>query len=77
VSISTAATSGSRLDLLVATRDLVAAQLDEGVAPRDLASLSRRLMELAKEIEGLKGAKKNDPVRSAAATPDAPLRVAS
>lgn len=52
-SVAAAARGGSRLDLLVAMRDAIAAQLDEGVQPRDLASLTKRLGDLALEIEKL------------------------
>ena len=40
-------------DLLVALRDSIAGQIDAGVPPRDLASLSRRLLEIAAELEAL------------------------
>lgn len=47
------AAAGSYRSLLVALRDSIAGQIDEGVPPRDLASLSRRLLEIAAEIEAL------------------------
>jgi hypothetical protein len=75
--IGEAAASGKRLNLLVAMRDNIAAEIDRGVPARELASLSRRLMEIAKEIEGLRSEGKADRVSTAAATADAPLRVAS
>lgn len=72
VSIKAAAASGSRRSLLVAMRDRVAEDLDQGVAARDLASLTRRLLEIAKEIDALDAAEKGDDVGRAAVTPDDP-----
>lgn len=52
--VSSAASEGSRRDLLVAIRDRVAkAVQDESTPPRDLASLSKRLTDIAREIEAL------------------------
>lgn len=48
-----AAAATSRLALLAALRDSIAGEIDAGVQARDLASLSRRLMEIATEIETL------------------------
>jgi hypothetical protein len=76
-SISEAAASGSRLDLLVAMRDEIAGKLDEGVPPRDLASLTRRLMEIAEDIEALEAETHGDVVSLAAATADEPWSAAS
>lgn len=45
----------SRVDGLVATRDYIAQQLDDGVPPRDSASLTKRIADLAQEIEKLQG----------------------
>lgn len=63
------AAADSRRALLVALRDRIAADIDEGVPPRDLASLSRRLMELATEIEKL-DSEGGGAVGDAAETPD-------
>lgn len=50
--VSEAASNGTTRDLLVAMRDRIAKTVgDAKCPPRDLASLSRRLMEIAKEIE--------------------------
>jgi hypothetical protein len=76
-SITEAARSGDPRRLLEAMRDLVATQLDEGVPPRDMASLTKRLREITEDIAELDAAEKGDAVGVAAATPDAPLRVAS
>lgn len=46
--------------LLIAMRDRVAGALDNpNTAARDLASLTRRLMEIAKEIEAIDAAEDN------------------
>lgn len=50
-----AAVRRSYLDGLMATRDLIARQLDAGVPPRDLASLTKRLSDVVKEIEKISG----------------------
>jgi len=53
-SVTVAAAEGSRRELLVAMRDRVATAVqDPNTAARDLAALTRRLMELAKDIEAL------------------------
>ncbi|RIX26476.1 hypothetical protein [Amnibacterium setariae] len=67
--IASAARSGNRRELLVALRDHIAAQLDEGVGARELAPLSRRLVDVAAEIEAIDAATKS-PVADAAQTPD-------
>lgn len=52
--ITQAASKGSHRELLEAMRDRVATAVeDANCPPRDLASLSRRLMEIAKDIEAL------------------------
>ena len=68
--ISAAAATGRR-ELLVALRDSIASRLDEGVPPRDMASLSLRLVNLADEIDALDAKENGDDVGAAAATPDA------
>lgn len=67
------AATGSRLELLEALRDKVAAALDAGVPARELASLSRRLVELAREIEAAKAGTEGDKVGEAASKPNEPL----
>lgn len=53
-SIVEAAGSGSARDLLVAMRNRIAKTLDEPNCPaRDQASLSRRLLEIRREIEAI------------------------
>lgn len=53
-SVTEAASKGSHRELLVAMRDRIAKTVESpDCPPRDLASLSRRLMEIAKDIEAL------------------------
>jgi hypothetical protein len=71
VTVKAAAETGSRRDLLVAMRNRIATDIDApNTPPRDLAALSRRLLEIAKDIEALDAAEKADDVGTAAATPD-------
>jgi len=52
--VTDAASAGSRRDLLVAMRARVATAVEDPNTPaRDLAALTRRLMEIAKDIEAL------------------------
>lgn len=52
--VAQAAASGNHRELLVAMRDRVAAAVsDSDCPPRDLAALTRRLQDVAKEIEAL------------------------
>lgn len=67
-----AAAGKSRRDLLVALRDKIAGELDEGVPARDLASLSLRLVNLTEQIAEIDAEEKGDDVGDAAATPDEP-----
>ncbi len=54
-SVLEAAEHGSRLDELVQMRKVIAKALDnENTSPRDLAALTRRQIEISKEIEALK-----------------------
>lgn len=59
----------SRADLLRALRDRIAADIDAGVPARDLASLSKRLLDISQELTDLEGADHDD-ISAAAATPD-------
>ncbi|WP_137292018.1 hypothetical protein [Nocardioides dongxiaopingii] len=45
---------GTHEDVLVALRDHIARTIDEGVSPRDLVGLSRRLLDLNAEIEAIR-----------------------
>lgn len=62
-----AANSGDRRRLLVALRNRIADDLDSGaIASRDLASLTKRLVDIAAEIERIdKGESKDNPVARA------------
>lgn len=71
MSVFAAAQQGRR-ELLIAMRDQIAQRLDEGVAARDLASLSRRLMEIDHELEQVTAEEEGDAIGEAAQTPDAP-----
>jgi hypothetical protein len=52
--IAQAASSGTTRDVLVASRDRIAKALDDpNIAARDLASNSKRLMEIIREIEAI------------------------
>jgi hypothetical protein len=71
LTISQAAKDGSRRDLLVALRDRIARALENpNTLPRDLASLSLRLLDIVKEIEAIDAEGGGDDVGKAAATPD-------
>lgn len=68
-----AAAKVSRLELLRALRNLVARRIDAGVPPRDLASLTKRLLDIAREVEELEAiAEDAGGVGAAAATADEP-----
>jgi hypothetical protein len=52
--VSKAAATGTQRELLVAMRDRIAVTVQDDSTPaRDLAALTRRLMEIAKEIEAI------------------------
>jgi hypothetical protein len=71
LTVRAAADSGVRRDLLVAMRSRIASDIDDPNTPaRDLAALSRRLLEIAKDIEAIDAHDKGDEVGDAAATPD-------
>lgn len=54
LSVTAAACEGDRLDLLMAMRSRVATAVEDPNTPaRDLAALTRRLMEIAKDIDAL------------------------
>lgn len=47
--------TGTYAESLRATRDVIAAQIEEGVLARDLASLTRRLLDIQRELVELEG----------------------
>lgn len=70
MSVRDAATR-SRRELLVAMRSRIATAVDdEKTPPRDLAALTRRLMEIAKEVEAIDAKAGEDDVSVAADTAD-------
>lgn len=69
--VKTAADKGSRRELLVALRSRIAVDIDNpNTPPRDLAALSRRLLEIVKEIEALDAESRTDDIGQAAGTAD-------
>ena len=61
-SVAEAAKSGTHRELLVAMRDRVAKAVNnEDCPPRDLASLTKRLADIAKEIETIDARAVDDP----------------
>ncbi len=70
--VSAAADTGDRMELLVSLRARISKTVDDPNTPaRDLAALSRRLLDIAREIEAMRAADDDsDDVGRAAATPD-------
>lgn len=72
VTVSEAAASGDMRDLLVAMRTRVASAVEsDTTSPRDLAALTRRLLEIAKDIEAIDAADEEDE-GDGSSTEDAP-----
>ena len=70
--VTKAAADGDRLELLVAVRERVAKAVEDTDTPaRDLAALTRRLLEVAKDIEMLQAAKEKEDTNAAVAEDDA------
>jgi hypothetical protein len=70
--VTQAADTGTHRDLLVAMRDRVAKAVEDPNTPaRDLAALTRRLLEIAREIEAIDSRAGGDDIGDAASTPDA------
>ena len=51
-----AAKSDNRIDALIELRNLIAKRLDQGVSDRDLAALSRQLVQVTAEIDEIRKA---------------------
>jgi hypothetical protein len=69
--VTEAADDGTQRELLVAMRARVAQAVeDPKTMARDLAALTRRLMEIAREIEAIDSRAGGDDIGDAAATPD-------
>lgn len=65
LSVTKAAADGSHLELLEAMRDRVAKTVEDVNTPaRDLAALTRRLMEITKEIEAIHSAAEQEAAES-------------
>ena len=62
----------SRLAVNEALQATIAEQIDAGVPARDLASLSKRLVDLGREHEELLAAEEGDDIGDAASLPDEP-----
>ena len=69
--VGSAAGEGRRA-LLTALRDRIAADIDAGVPARDLASLSKRLLDISAELDQVSTAEDGDDISRAADTPDEP-----
>lgn len=69
LTVTKAASEGTPRELLVAIRDRVAKDVENPNTPaRDLAALTRRLMEITKEIEAIDSREAEE--SDGAATPD-------
>lgn len=69
MSVATAAKSGDQYETLAAMRDRVATAIDDETTPaRDLAALTRRLLEITKALEALDAEESED--AEDAPTPD-------
>jgi hypothetical protein len=72
-----AAVSGDRRALLVAMRDRIADEIDSSAtSARDLAALTRRLLEIVAEVNEMDKGSKGDAVANAVDTPDEPFGAA-
>lgn len=70
LTVTQAASSGTPRELLVAMRDRVAKDVENpNTASRDLAALTRRLMEITREIEAL-DARESEAGGESSASPD-------
>ena len=71
MTVQAAAATGDQRELLVAMRTRIAEAVGDPNTPaRDLAALSRRLLEIAKELKALDAADEDDDIGRAAATAD-------
>lgn len=71
MSVSEAAATGSRLAELKAMRRVIAKRLDDESTPaRDLAALSKRQMDISKEIDELMSEAEGDDIDEAVESPD-------
>jgi hypothetical protein len=71
LTVQAAAATGDQRELLVAMRTRIAEAVGDPNTPaRDLAALSRRLLEIAKDLKALDASEESDDIGQAAATPD-------
>ena len=71
LSVSAAAESGDRLEELRAMRRVISRHIDSpDTLARDLAALTRRQMEISREIEALRNETEGDALGKAADSPD-------
>ena len=63
----TAAKKGNKRDMLVALRDEIAEQIEATGSGRDMAALSKRLIEVVEQIEDVDAAtsKRSNPLQAA------------
>ncbi|AKU15755.1 hypothetical protein VV02_07650 [Luteipulveratus mongoliensis] len=72
--VEAAVAEGTRRDELVAMRARIAKAIDDpGIRGADLAALSRRLMEIGKELEAYDARASEEASESAAAATDQPF----
>ena len=70
-SVTDAASSGTQRELLVAMRDRVAKDVENANTPaRDLAALTKRLLEIARDIEAFDARAAEEAEESGDSTPD-------
>jgi hypothetical protein len=78
LSVSEAAESGDRLAELMAMRRVISRHIDStATLARDLAALTRRQMEISREIEALRNETEGDALGKAADSPDETFNPAS
>lgn len=65
--LSDAAQAGNRRDILLALRDITAETIENTTSGRDVAALSKRLIEICELIDALPNAEQEDPVEDLAA----------
>lgn len=71
-SVTQAADAGSTRELLVAMRTRIAKAVEnENTPARDLAALTKRLVEVVRDIEAIDARAEQEAAKSANATPDA------
>lgn len=73
-SVTEAASKGSQRELLVAMRDRIAQAVEDSkTSPRDLAALTRRLLELTRDIEQIDARDQQEEARASGEVGDAPF----